>query len=628
LPIFNAGLKTAVLKRFPLFLIGLLSMTVARAQAPLTNLAASSGLSVVGAPVCTVDTRTISWTQFLVELNHNPRNHAFAITTTLRNSTDQTLPLSLGFGEVDFVDVSLGSQRIPGGRMRPTPPGSSYVQRQAVVLPFSIPANSTLPLTITIRQRTDELTFDGLTLYDSASLNAALANDLAASDSGIILRMLFMGFLLCQLLYMLFQWAMVRRKEYLYYLLYMTLISLYFLSKQESMFGVDILFTRWPMLTVYFGKTLLILPYFIYFRFVRSFLEMPRDYPRLNTWIIRLENFLLVYAACDFLFILFTFNRLVQTEIYTIVFALIFLVTIGFIVYIYRRGGPLIYYIISGSFFVATGHIVGLIFSYLQNQRHIDLGVPDIFVFPQTGIVLEVLCFTAGLSYKSRMTEKEKISSQENLIEQLKANELLQNRMQHIRNKIAQDLHDDIGSTLSSISILSDLALRENSGAQTMETMNEIKDSSMMLMERMDDIVWSISPRNDSLENLLIRVRHFATTLFEAKGIEYTIDIQKNISAVRLPMDYRQHIYLILKEAINNLVKYAVATEAFLEVSFDHDYLTLIVRDNGRGFDQAIPPTGNGLSGMERRAAMMNARLSVRSAPGEGTSIDLRVGVA
>ncbi|HLX66758.1 MAG TPA: ATP-binding protein, partial [Puia sp.] len=179
-----------------------------------------------------------------------------------------------------------------------------------------------------------------------------------------------------------------------------------------------------------------------------------------------------------------------------------------------------------------------------------------------------------------------------------------------------------------SISILSDLALRENSSAQTLETMNEIKDSSMMLMERMDDIVWSISPRNDSLENLLIRVRHFATTLFEAKGIEYSIEIQKNIGEVRLPEDYRQHIYLILKEAINNLVKYAVATQAFLAVSFDHDYLTLIVRDNGRGFDQAIPPTGNGLSGMERRAALMNARLYVRSAPGDGTSIDLRVGVA
>ena len=616
------------MKRSPLLLVGLLAITPARAQQPLTNLAVSRGLSVVGTPVCVVDTTTTSWTQFLTRLTRDPRSHIFRITTCLHNGTGKTLPLSLGFGEVDFVDVTLGSGQIPAGRMRPTPPGSNYLQRQGGFIPLSLPANSTLPLTVTIRQRTDELSFNGLTLYDPPSLNAELANDLSASNSTIIVRTLFMGFLLCQMLYMLFQWVMVRRKEYLYYLLYMTLIAIYFLSKQESMFGADILFTRWPLLTVYLGKTLLILPYYVYFRFIRSFLEIPRDHPRLNAWIIRMEYFLLVYAGFDFLFILFTFDRPVQTEIYTIVFALVFLLTVGFMVYMYRRGGALIYYVISGSLFVATGHILGLIFSYLEINRHLDLGVPDIFIFPQAGIVLEVLCFTAGLSYKSQMTEKEKISSQQKLIEQLKANELLQNRMQYIRNKIAQDLHDDIGSTLSSISILSDLALRENSSAQTMETMNEIKDSSMMLMERMDDIVWSINPRNDSLENLLIRVRHFATTLFEARGIEYSIDIQKNINEVRLPMDYRQHIYLILKEAINNLVKYALASEAFLEVSFDHEHLTLSVRDNGRGFDLATPPMGNGLSGMRRRAALMNARLSIRSAPGEGTSIGLQVGVA
>ena len=239
--------------------------------------------------------------------------------------------------------------------------------------------------------------------------------------------------------------------------------------------------------------------------------------------------------------------------------------------------------------------------------------------------MLEILCFTAGLGYKNHMTEKEKISGQERLIEQLKANELLQQRVQHIRNKIAQDLHDDIGSTLSSISILSDLAMRENRGDQTLGTMHEIKDSSILLMERMDDIVWSINPSNDSLENLLIRLRHFATTLFEARDIDYTIDIQENIHEVDLPVDYRQHIYLVLKEGINNLVKYAGATRAFLHVSFDHRYLELSIRDDGRGFDPSASSSGNGISGMRRRAALMNAALTICSAPGEGAAITLKV---
>jgi len=197
--------------------------------------------------------------------------------------------------------------------------------------------------------------------------------------------------------------------------------------------------------------------------------------------------------------------------------------------------------------------------------------------------------------------------------------------LERVRKRIATDLHDDIGSTLSSISILSDLAIRGNNNSKLLKTMNEIKDSSMMLMERMDDIVWSFNPRNDSLDNLLMRIRHFATTLFEARGINYTIDIQQNISEVHLPMEYRQHIYLILKEAINNLVKYANASEATIEVRFDHRDLTLSVRDNGRGFETASATRGNGLAGMRHRAALMNARVSITSSPGAGTSISLEV---
>jgi signal transduction histidine kinase len=606
----------------------LLSLTLARGQEVVENLAAPRGLRLIDSPVCLVDSQPVPAAGFFSLLDREPRRHEFDLRLTIRNISDTTLPLSLGFGELDYIDVILGAQTIKGGRMRPTPPGASFLQRQAGALPLILAANSTEILQVHIRQRTDEYSFDGLTLYDDDAINSAFLRDYHTANSGLVIRVLFLGFLGCQLLFMLFQWLIVRRKEYLYYLVYMTLITLYFLSRQESLFGTDILFSRWPLLTIYLGKTLLILPYFFYFRFIRSFLEVPRDHPRLNTWIIRLERFLLAYAALDFIYILVSFNRQVQTQVYTIVFSLVFLLTFGFMVYIYRRGGTLIYYIIAGSFFVATGHILGLIFSYFEINRHIDLGVPDIFIFPQSGIVLEVLCFTAGLSYKNQMTEKEKLLGQERLIEQLKTNELLQNRMQHIRNKIAQDLHDDIGSTLSSISILSDLALREQSGTQTLETMNEIKDSSILLMERMDDIVWSISPRNDSLENLLMRVRHFATTLFEARGIDYSIDIQKNINEVDLPMDYRQHIYLILKEAINNLVKYSHATRAALEVRFDSQHLTLSVRDDGRGFDPDSPATGNGISGMQRRARMMNAGLSIVSSPGAGASIRLQVGVA
>ena len=200
-------------------------------------------------------------------------------------------------------------------------------------------------------------------------------------------------------------------------------------------------------------------------------------------------------------------------------------------------------------------------------------------------------------------------------------------KIERLRAKISTDLHDDIGSTLSSISIMSDMILQEKKGGAPDTMALEIKENSLSLMDKMDDIVWSINPRNDSLENLLMRVRHFATTLFEARDIEYIIEIQDDIHKVKLPMDYRQHIYLVLKEGINNLVKYAGASQAALRVGFDHQYLELCVRDNGRGFDASSTRMGNGIIGMQHRADLMKAELIIRSIIGEGTSITLKVDI-
>lgn len=198
-------------------------------------------------------------------------------------------------------------------------------------------------------------------------------------------------------------------------------------------------------------------------------------------------------------------------------------------------------------------------------------------------------------------------------------------QLERLRAKISTDLHDDIGSTLSSISILSNMALKEKNNAINTGMMEEIKENSVLLMERMDDIVWSINPKNDSLENLLLRIRKFATRLFEAANIDYRIEIQENIKGTRLPMAYRQHVYLVMKEAINNLVKYAAATEALIVVHYQNNCLLAKIQDNGKGFDASLYCTGNGILNMQQRAALMNADLLIDSRPGEGTSISLRI---
>ncbi len=193
-----------------------------------------------------------------------------------------------------------------------------------------------------------------------------------------------------------------------------------------------------------------------------------------------------------------------------------------------------------------------------------------------------------------------------------------------LRNKISTDLHDDIGSTLSSISILSEVAVREKE-QKSKHMLDEINERSHSLMEKMDDIVWSISTRNDTVGNLFIRIQQFASTVLEAKDIDYEVNIPDRVKDVKLDMQRRQHIYLILKEAINNLVKYSCCTAACITAAYVGHTLKIEVTDNGKGFDINTIQHGNGLYNMKKRTEMIRGSLSINSMPGNGTKVTLIV---
>lgn len=198
-------------------------------------------------------------------------------------------------------------------------------------------------------------------------------------------------------------------------------------------------------------------------------------------------------------------------------------------------------------------------------------------------------------------------------------------KLERLRNKISMNLHDDIGSTLSSISILSDIAMHEDKKTGSVNMLREIKDNSLSLMEKMDDIVWSINPRNDTFENLMLRTRRFASQLFEARDIDYHIEIADNILQLKLPMEERQHLYLIIKEAINNIVKHAGCRFASVTAQKQGAELVITIRDDGNGFDTSAGSNGNGLRSMAQRTAEMNAGFSIRSDTGKGTCITIRL---
>lgn len=210
-----------------------------------------------------------------------------------------------------------------------------------------------------------------------------------------------------------------------------------------------------------------------------------------------------------------------------------------------------------------------------------------------------------------------------------RVNQLL--KLEKMRNKIASDLHDDIGSALSSISIFSEVAdqqlKQESPHERTREVIGHISYHSRAMLEAMDDIVWAVNPKNDHFNDLAVRMREFAIPLLEARNITFDININPDIQNTRIQMEARKNIFLVFKECINNIIKHSHCTHIWVSVNKLNNQLEFVVIDNGRGFDQNQKNNRNGLGNMQKRAAEMKGVLQINSRPGNGTMIKLLVNI-
>ncbi len=199
-------------------------------------------------------------------------------------------------------------------------------------------------------------------------------------------------------------------------------------------------------------------------------------------------------------------------------------------------------------------------------------------------------------------------------------------KLQQIRLRISRDLHDDIGSTLSSINMISSMADKtEAAGKKFSELFQTISFASRQAMELMNDIVWSINPKNDKMEMIIIRMRQYASEMLEAAQIPFTLEMDDECRQIILPIEKRKDFYLIFKEAINNLAKYSKADKAIIQLNYAARMLTLIISDNGNGFDITELFHGNGLKNMKARAGLLKGDISISSKPGEGTTVILKI---
>ncbi|MEO8960731.1 MAG: ATP-binding protein [Ginsengibacter sp.] len=199
-----------------------------------------------------------------------------------------------------------------------------------------------------------------------------------------------------------------------------------------------------------------------------------------------------------------------------------------------------------------------------------------------------------------------------------------------LRNDIAGDLHDEIGATLSSVNMLSAVALiKAGDNNEAAPIIQQIKNSVQQAGESIDDIVWSVNPDNDPAKDTFARIRKYITELAEAKGIKCVIEIDDPGAALILPMALRRDIYKVCKEAVNNVLKYSDCKTVSLTIRLKNHYLIMTVADDGIGFDPVILQSSlrNGIRNMRYRIERHKGFFELVSAKGRGTMMVCKVQV-
>jgi signal transduction histidine kinase len=197
-------------------------------------------------------------------------------------------------------------------------------------------------------------------------------------------------------------------------------------------------------------------------------------------------------------------------------------------------------------------------------------------------------------------------------------------KVERLRNKIASDLHDEVGSSLTRISIYSDLVQNGSEENESKTYLKGISDLSREVVTTMSDIVWSIDNRYDTLEALTLRMKDFAMEILQAKNIALEFQIQGIDGKKILDPVLKQNLYLIFKEAVNNIVKHAQASRVQVVLSAARGEFAMTIKDDGKGVSINGSPKGNGLRNMRRRAEAIEGQFSLENHQGTTITVTTR----
>jgi signal transduction histidine kinase len=228
--------------------------------------------------------------------------------------------------------------------------------------------------------------------------------------------------------------------------------------------------------------------------------------------------------------------------------------------------------------------------------------------------VVSLVAFILMIRYISQRNLKEKLLRLEK-----------EQAVEKERNRISRDMHDDLGSGLTKIAIMSEVAKKQISEQEkAREQLENISQSSRELIDSLQDIIWILNPRNDTLESLAAYIREYALKFFEPFSVEVQFSYPETFGDIKLSEETRRNIFLVVKESFNNIAKHAWCNMVIVLLKTSHNGVYLKIRDDGKGFNTAAARQfGNGLQNMRNRLEQVGGRYRITSSMGKGTCTEV-----
>jgi signal transduction histidine kinase len=431
-----------------------------------------------------------------------------------------------------------------------------------------------------------------------------------------IFYLFFQGVLTFQVLFFGVVYFITRRKDILYYSLFLFFAAAYFfINAPYTFFGIpedDVWNAEWYD---YFNTPVIIIENLFYLLFLKAFFtDITTD-----KIVSRIFSFVLwLIPGVSLLFIVLTILHDNKQFIFYTVKLITVIPAVAVALVLFKRKPPFATPVAMGLLCTIIGTSITVFMIILGNNgvHHLFTdGYPLFFI--RLGILGDMIFYLIAILKKWHSQEKQLA------IEKLES-QLAEERL---RNKISTELHDDIGSTLSGITMYSYLIndlLDSGKYDQAKQSASIIQRSADEMTNNIGDMVWTIKPDYDTVQKLIEKIEEYAAIMTKARSMQLKVDTIANSTNTFLPVESRRNIYLFCKEAINNAVKYSNGNLVELLIKESGDVWEFSVADNGKGFDILNTNRGNGLENMQKRADYIGAEFNLRSDEKNGTRLSLR----